>query len=263
MPVRCDPNDDGNSFAVLKADLLLLQKRIDLLGYDKIPISCRMQEQEKFVISLPANNNAAATSLNGTTEDASDTTKRVLFEALLNKIQELCVAMLKIGGKDLDPNKLLLPIRDGHLPSPRDLRSASQPLPAVSSTAAAHSAFSLSCPFGPNTSAGRESYVHTFIAFTDAVAASSIDNFRSTASKLNLESEWRETIAKIQQKCNTELEEMNEKYSRITQQQQQQFDQKVSLLQTEINELKQQLKMRDDKDPRNLKGFIPIKDHQK
>uniref|UniRef100_A0A7S1ISG0 Uncharacterized protein n=1 Tax=Eutreptiella gymnastica TaxID=73025 RepID=A0A7S1ISG0_9EUGL len=78
--------DLSTSIAILKSDVLLLQKRIDCMSVDQVPFTSQMQFQEQLLLSLPG----AADGMN----------KQVLTELVLQKVNQLAQFMLQMAFND-------------------------------------------------------------------------------------------------------------------------------------------------------------------
>lgn len=91
--------DQSTSIAVLKSDVLLLQKRIDALSADRVPFSSQMQSQEHLLLALPVEGNGPGS-------------KQALLEAVLQKTSELSQALMTMTSDDsASPASLRTPKR--------------------------------------------------------------------------------------------------------------------------------------------------------
>eukprot|EP01006_Ploeotia_vitrea_P050017 TRINITY_DN67402_c1_g1_i1.p1 TRINITY_DN67402_c1_g1~~TRINITY_DN67402_c1_g1_i1.p1 ORF type:complete len:818 (-),score=128.30 TRINITY_DN67402_c1_g1_i1:87-2540(-) len=89
-PVSGPSAIDNAAITVLRSDLLVVQRRIDMLRREPRVISAKMQDQEGFLFALPPISE-------GETHLA---VKVKLYEALLHRVRELCGMLLVITGRD-------------------------------------------------------------------------------------------------------------------------------------------------------------------
>eukprot|EP00993_Chasmostoma_nieuportense_P002631 NODE_340_length_2382_cov_53.500665_g318_i0.p1 GENE.NODE_340_length_2382_cov_53.500665_g318_i0~~NODE_340_length_2382_cov_53.500665_g318_i0.p1 ORF type:complete len:767 (-),score=253.40 NODE_340_length_2382_cov_53.500665_g318_i0:82-2358(-) len=236
--VRSTQKVDATSLTVLKSDILLLQKRIDLLDNDKPLLSHDMQQQERLLLSLP------------TAEEEGDLqeVKNQLFEVVIDKVRELSLQLLRVRSKNPKPEARLESLS-------RPVSTASQskgplslsgPIPL---TPLAH-------PLGPPNPVSRASFVEAFVAFVDEVATSGIEDFAESIGQTNLSEQRQEQLAGLRRDMEAREQELQLHFQTRTTELQQQHAAETDALRAQLEDCKAQIaSMSTGKD--KSKGAVP------
>eukprot|EP01010_Urceolus_cornutus_P005275 NODE_90_length_2508_cov_177.579911_g71_i0.p1 GENE.NODE_90_length_2508_cov_177.579911_g71_i0~~NODE_90_length_2508_cov_177.579911_g71_i0.p1 ORF type:complete len:768 (-),score=203.08 NODE_90_length_2508_cov_177.579911_g71_i0:118-2421(-) len=212
---------DAASVATLKSDMLLLQQRIDLLMVEQIPLSQSMQQQERLLSSIPDELSEAETAA----------TKLKLFEAVLSKIRELSISLLRVGKKPTTSSALLPFDSNNRSSPPAALSTGNTQLDAVPTTPLVH-------PLGQPSPVGRLSFVDAFVGLADAVSAASIEDYVSAAEKMNLEEERTAYFERLQAAATANAQKLLQDERKEAEQLQRKTQRRVEELTQQLEDMK-------------------------
>uniref|UniRef100_A0A7S1IFS8 Uncharacterized protein n=1 Tax=Eutreptiella gymnastica TaxID=73025 RepID=A0A7S1IFS8_9EUGL len=212
--VRSAP--DAAMLAVLKSDVLSVQRRIDTLSIDRPPpgITHTMQQQEKLMLSLMA----------GDDEDEVLETKAKLLEHLLTKVHELSTALAHVVAKA----GVVAPFQEGCPLFTRQAAEEAMDMAALRRRPPSAAEYNprgggpprnptppipLSMPYG-KFSKGHGSFIDVFLALSDALAAISVEGYDcSKTTPVDLDAEKNKAVDALRSDYEQQIKQLIEQHA--------------------------------------------------